>query len=217
MSITFGGTDTAPKQRTNIGIDNARVISANIVYNKAQKWQKKPDDIGIEMKIDIGKSFQPDFYIGGWFKRDDVSGNAAGWGSAYKVKIFLDSVGFRGAKLDYNKPPQQQTFPEDLSAHLTGKVFTRLCYKTTKMKDDGSHYWRDWQQVAPENNFEELRTAFNEAISHRDPASNEPAPFIKNFLHPDQEEEMNVSVPVGEEKTATTNPTEGAVPTMPNM
>ena len=215
MSITFGGTDTAPKQRTNIGIDNARIVTANVVYNKAQKWQKKPDDIGIEMTLDIGKDFQPEYYIGGWFKADPVSGNAAGWGSAYKVKILLEAIGLRGARLDYDKSTELQRFPEDLATHLVGKTFTRLSYKTTKEKDSGGHFWRDWQQVAPENNFEELRNAFMEALSHRDPASNEPAPYIKDFLHPDQEETQDT--PQTNTVVSATNPTEGAVPTAPEM
>lgn len=227
MSITFGGTDTAPKQRTNVSIDNATILKANVVYNKAQKWQKKPDDVGLEMTLDIGKSFEPEFYVGGWFKADTVSGNTVGWGTAYKVKIFLESIGLTGARIDKTKPVEHQRFPENTAEMLLGKTFTRLSYKTNKEKDSGGHFWRDWQQVAPQNHFEELRTSFNEAISHTDPKTGELAPYVKDFLHPDQEKDTALEGPwddtadkddtVQVEQTATTQTETVGIPKAPTM
>ena len=217
MSITFGTTEAKPK--TNIGIDNATIISAEVVYNKAQKWQKIPDDVGVEMELDIGKSFNPTFYVGGFFKKDDVSGNVVGWGTGFKVKILLDSIGLTGAKLDKTKPAEHQRFPENTGDLIVGKRFARLSYKTTKAKDDGNHYWRDWQQVAPENHFEELRTAFMDAATRVDPSTGQPAPYIKDYLFPETEEAQtpDLSGPWDDEETATKSNNNGAVPKAPAM
>ena len=213
MSITFGTTESKPK--TNIGIDNATIISAEVVYNKAQKWQKQPDDVGVEMELDIGKSFNPTFYVGGFFKKDEVSGNILGWGTAFKVKILLDSIGLRGAKLDKTKPAEHQRFPENTAELIVGKTFARLSYKTTRTKDDGGNYWRDWQQVAPENHFEELRTAFMEAATRVDPNTKQPAPNIKDYLFPEAEatNEPDLSGPWDDNATTSNN----AVPQGPKM
>ena len=217
MSITFGCSSSEPKQRTNIGLDNVKIAKAEVVYNKAQKWQKKPDDVGIEMELDIGKDWNPTFYVGGWFKSDPISGNCEGWSTAFKVKILLEAVGLTGAKLDYSQPVEHQRFPEDLASSLVGKKFTRLSYKTTKKKESGDHYWRDWQQVAPENHFEELRKEFMEAVTHRNPDTDEPQPYVKDFLDPEQDVDDALEGPWDDEITATETPIDGAVPKAPVM
>ena len=219
MSITFGGASDAPKEKTNIRIDNVTITNAEVLYNTQQKWQKKPDDVGIEMTLDIGKDWFPTFYLGGIFKAED--GLVTGWSSAYKVKMLLEAVGLTGARLDKTTGPESQRFPSDLPELLKGRKFARLSYKSTKEKQDGSgHWWSDWQTVAPENNFEELRIAFKEALEHRDPASNEPAPYVKNFLSPEMEEESAFDGPWNDtvEETATDSNTAVAeAPKMPSL
>ena len=157
MSITFGGASTeGTKEKTNISVNNVTIESATVVYNKQQKWQRKPDDVGIEMKLKPDNvDFTTDYYIGGLFKAPD--GLVQGWGSAYKVKLLLEAIGLTGARLDKNTGPEGQRFPTDMHEHLKGKRFALLRYKSTKEKQNGDYYWSDWQTVAAENNFEELR------------------------------------------------------------
>ena len=219
MSITFGGENDAPKEKTNIRIDNVTITNADVVYNKQQKWQQKPDDVGIEMTLDIGKDWFPTFYLGGIFKAED--GVVTGWSSAYKIKILLEAVVLTGARLDKDAGPEAQRFPSDLADQLKGRKFARLSYKSIKAKPDGNgHYWSDWQTVAPENHFEELRTSFKEAIEHRDPQSNEPAPYVKNFLSPEMEGDTELDGPWNDtaEDTATNSNTAVAeAPKMPSF
>ena len=59
----------------NIAIENVKIDSIEIKYGVQESWQTSTDDISLHMKLDIGKGFFPDFYIGGQFKLDDVSGN----------------------------------------------------------------------------------------------------------------------------------------------
>ena len=184
MSITFGTTTDSDRPKQNLSLDNATIVTADIVYNEKQKWQKTPDDVGVVLTLDIGKSFQPSFYVGGWFKKDIVSNNVVGWGSAYKVKILLDAVGMTGARIDTTKTVEHQRFPQETAEQLLGKTFTRLSYKSTREKPDGGNYWTDWQQVAQINHFEELKKAFFDAVNHRDPATDEPQTFVKDYLHP---------------------------------
>ena len=213
MSITFGGASKeGTKTKTNISVDNVKIATAKVVYNQQQKWQKRPDDVGIEMTLDIGKSWEPNFYLGGIFKAED--GVVTGWGSAYKVKMLLDAVGLSGARLDKTLGPEQQRFPVDLADMLVNRKFARLSYKSTKEKQNGDYYWSDWQTVASENSFEELKTAFKEALEHRDPHSGEPAPYVKNFLSPEMEEETDLGGPWDDEVTTNSN---SAVPEAPKM
>ena len=216
MSITFGGASTeGTKEKTNIAVNNVTIESAEVVYNKQQKWQtKRPDDVGLEMKLKHSNiDWLTDFYVGGIFKAPD--GLVEGWGSAFKVKILLEAVGLTGARLDKTAGPEAQRFPTDLATLLVGKKFALLRYKSTKEKQDGGHWWSDWQTVAADNSFEELKKAFKEALEHTDPASGQPAPYIKNFLDPAMEKEAELDGPWNDEETATNSNT--AVPEAPKM
>ena len=215
MSITFGSTSTeGTKTKTNVSVNNVEIKKADIMYNTQQKWQKKPDDIGIQMELTHKNiDWTTQFYVGGIFKAPD--GTVEGWGSAYKVKLLLEAVGLTGARLDKTVGPEQQRFPTDLGTLLEGKKFSLLRYKNTKQKQDGGYYWSDWQTVAPENSFEELKTSFKEALEHTDPASGQPAPYIKNFLSPEMELETEVNEPANNEETATHS--NSAVPEAPKM
>ena len=158
----------------NIAIENVKIDSIEIKYGVQESWQTSTDDISLHMKLDIGKGFFPDFYIGGQFKLDDVSGNVIGWLTAYKVKLFLDALGIR-VMLDKNSGVQGNRLPEGIENDITGKTFKRLSYKSTKLKQDGTNRWRDWQQVAAaDSNPEELKSAFKDAVSNN---------YVKDYLN----------------------------------
>tara|TARA_Y100001937_G_scaffold128673_1_gene206628 strand:- start:923 stop:1513 length:591 start_codon:yes stop_codon:yes gene_type:complete len=158
----------------NIAIENVKIDSIEIKYGVQESWQTSTDDISLHMKLDIGKGFFPDFYIGGQFKLDDVSGNVIGWRTAYKVKLFLDALGIR-VMLDKNSGVQGNRLPEGIENDITGKTFKRLSYKSTKLKQDGTNRWRDWQQVAAaDSNPEELKSAFKDAVSNN---------YVKDYLN----------------------------------
>ena len=165
--------DTSGGTSDNISVENVKVDSIEIKYGVQESWQTSVDDISLHMKLDIGKGFFPDFYIGGQFKVDDVSGNVIGWRTAYKIKLFLDALGIK-VMLDKNSGVQGNQLPEGIENAITGKTFKRLSYKSTKLKQDGTNRWRDWQQVAAaDSNPQELKTAFKDAVQNN---------YVKDYL-----------------------------------
>ena len=170
--------DTNNTVSDNISVENVKVDSIEIKYGVQESWQTSVDDISLHMKLDIGKGFFPDFYIGGQFKVDDVSGNVIGWRTAYKIKLFLDALGIK-VMLDKNSGVQGNQLPHGIEDAITGKTFKRLSYKSTKLKQDGTNRWRDWQQVAAaDSNPEELKTAFKDAVQNN---------YVKDYLNNNDE------------------------------
>ena len=162
------------KVSDNISVENVKVDSVEIKYGVQESWQTSTDDISVHLKLDIGKGFYPDFYIGGQFKVDDVSGNVIGWRTAYKVKLFLDALNIK-VMLDKNSGPDGNRLPDNVEDFILGKEFKRLSYKSTKLKQDGTNRWRDWQQVAAaDSNSEDLKNAFKDAVSNS---------YVKDYLN----------------------------------
>ena len=162
------------KVSDNISVENVKVDSVEIKYGVQESWQTSTDDISVHLKLDIGKGFFPDFYIGGQFKLDEISGNVVGWRTAYKVKLFLDALGIK-VMLDKNSGPSGNQLPEGIENDITGNVFKRLSYKSTKLKQDGTNRWRDWQQVAAaDSNPEDLKASFKDAVQNN---------YVKDYLN----------------------------------
>ena len=100
------------KGKSNIFVDKAKIAKVEIKYGVQEEWQTYCDDISIHLTLDIGKDFQPTMYIGGNYKKDDVSGEIVGWSTAFKIKLFFDALGMP-IKLDKGMSPN--TYWERLS------------------------------------------------------------------------------------------------------
>ena len=79
--VTSSGSSSGTKD--NIFVDNVTIASAEIKYGVKEDWQTYSDDISIHLTLDIGRDFQPKMYIGGNYKKDDVSGEILGWSTAF--------------------------------------------------------------------------------------------------------------------------------------
>tara|TARA_R110000824_G_scaffold17372_6_gene70669 strand:- start:3666 stop:4208 length:543 start_codon:yes stop_codon:yes gene_type:complete len=127
--------------KTNgIFVSRSKVSGVKVFYNEQQKWQKKPDSIGVEMTLDIGKDFEPTFYVGGQFSMDEF-GDRVGIGTVKKVDILLTSLGIDTELSDDGK------IPEEAVEEFVGKEFTRLSY-VSGIKDNGKSKWSEWQETA---------------------------------------------------------------------
>ena len=114
-------------------------------------------------------------YIGGSFSVDDLNNTIDGWGRAYKVKMFFDAIGLpirlaKGTAIPENK------LPDDAKSHIIGKEFLRLSYLSQKVKPDGTHRWKDWQDTEKVGHEQALKDAFTLAVSKQ---------YVKDFLDPD--------------------------------
>ena len=181
-------SNTTTKNSENIFVDNVKIVTANLNYETKQDWQTYSDDMSISMTLDIGRDFNPSFYIGGNFKKDETSGEVLGWGTAYKIKLFFDAIGMP-IRLSKGKLLQDQRLPQGAESQLIGKEFARLTYKSTKLKKTGDNMWKEWQETRPTSvDHAEFKDIFRNAVANN---------WIKDFLSPDND------VPFDNKETST--------------
>ena len=169
------GTQSKGGGGDNIFVDKAKIVDCNITYGEKKNWQTYADDISIELTLDVGKDFTPSMYIGGKFKSDDVSGLIVGWGTAFKVKMFFDAIK-RPISLDKTKTAAQTRLPEGAENIVKGNDFLRLTYKSTKLKQDGSNRWKEWQETrSVDTNIDSFKKDFKNSVTNN---------WVKDFLAP---------------------------------
>ena len=168
--------------KSNIFVDKAKIASIQIKYGVQEDWQTYSDDISIHLTLDIGKDFQPNMYIGGNYKKDEMSGEIVGWSTAFKVKLFFDAIGMP-IKLDKGMQPQSSRLPADAEQVITGKEFLRLTYVSTKTKKDGSPLWKDWQETrSAAYDHKKFKAEFKEAVGNN---------YVKDFANANESEEAS--------------------------
>ena len=178
--VTNSGSGGGAK--SNIFVDKAKIASIQIKYGVQEDWQTYSDDISIHLTLDIGKDFQPNMYIGGNFKKDEMSGEVVGWSTAFKVKLFFDAIGMP-IKLDKGMQPQSSRLPADAEQVITGKEFLRLTYVSTKTKKDGSPLWKDWQETRNASyDHNKFKAEFKEAVGNN---------YVKDFANANETEEAS--------------------------
>lgn len=169
----LGGSSMAPKKSNGVFVSKSKVSAVKVFYDEQQKWQTRPDSIGVEMTLDIGKDFEPTFYVGGAFKLDEF-GDKVGIGTVKKVDILLESLGIDASLTEDNK------IPEDVVNDIVGREFVRLSY-VSGVKDNGKSKWSDWQETRPVGtDFNDFTDAFLNAVNQG---------WVKNYK-PEPEDEL---------------------------
>jgi len=192
MEFTTGSAGNSTTSGDNIFIDTPTIIGCEITYGEKKSWQTYSDDIAVELTLDIGKSFNPTFYMGGNFKVDDQSGLVIGWSTAYKIKLFFEALGHT-LKLSKDRTVGDQKLPEEAVDFCIGKQFKRLQYISTKLKANGDKKWKDWQQTdSVDTSNNEYKAKFKNAVDNN---------WIKDFQDPDDD------VPFDSEETTVGNVT----------
>ena len=165
--MEFVSTSSGTKTKDNIFVDKVKIASATVKHDTKEDWQTYSDNISIHLTLDIGRDFQPNMYIGGSFKTDEVNGNIERLSTAFKIKMFFDSIGMP-IRLDKGKNPQSSRLPADVDQLLVGKEFLRLTYLSTKTKRDGNQLWKDWQETRPAegqgSNIADFKAKFKESV-----------------------------------------------------
>ena len=173
--LEFGTTSNKSSgTATNIIVQPVTIADFSITYGEKRDWQKYSDDIGIDLVLDVGQDFQPTMYIGGSFALDELNNTITGWGRAYKVKMFLDAIGLP-VRLAKGTVVTENRLPDNAKELIVGKQFLRLSYLSTKVKADGTHRWKDWQDTNKVGHEQALKDAFTLAISKN---------YVKDFLDP---------------------------------
>lgn len=177
LNTNFGTSDTK-KYMSGVFVNNVSVVSVKPIYGGTE-WQneKYKDDIGIEVVIEIGQSFQPTFYVGGRLKKDDF-GEPVGLGSVRRVAEFFTAINVDVLMDDSGK--LDETNLED----CVGKEFMRLSYVSGK-RDNGKLKYTDFQTVASaQSEKRDLVSTFKEHINNG---------WIKNY-RPEVMEDSNPSI-----------------------
>jgi hypothetical protein len=156
--LTFGteSTGSSSSNSTKVGegvyVQKATIREARCEKNCAMiEGSQYLDDIGLRLKLDIGKDWLKDFYTGGNFKRE---GADTSWGSAFKVKLVLDSLGIQG-KLD-----GEMVIPQSVTDQLIGREIFVLQY-VARLKADGKPGYNDYNIVVAQRDRETEESAIN--------------------------------------------------------
>lgn len=182
MDWVTSGSSSGSKSKDNLFVDKVKIAKAEIKYGVKEDWQTYSDDISVHLTLDIGRDFQPNMYIGGNYKKDDVSGEIVGWSTAFKVKMFFDSIGLP-IMLDKGKSPQSSKLPADAEQRLIGKEFLRLTYISTKTKRDGGQLWKDWQETRmPNYEVSKFKAEFKDSVGKN---------YVKDFKSSEESSESD--------------------------
>ena len=165
--------------KQNFFTETVTIVKAKVHYNETQKWRKFPDDVGLTLTLDIGKDFQPEWYLGGSYKKDPVQGTITGWSTVWSgVGMIFRSVG-TPIKCPEGQTVTSALFPEQLISNLEGKQICRLKYKSANRTDkNGNPKWVEFNNTEKAGNDEALMAKFAEDIK---------AGWVKDFLDPSKE------------------------------
>ena len=130
------------KYMDGVFVSNVTIGDVTPVYG-GKEWQneKYKDDIGLDIKLEIGQNFQPVFYLGGRLKKDEF-GEIKDPGSVRRVMSFFDAINMN-PEFDDNYKLKDT----DILRDCVGREFMRLSYVSGK-RDNGKLKYTDFQQVA---------------------------------------------------------------------
>lgn len=165
MSLKIGSANT----QLGIFINKATIASISDISNLPDPFNaERTVDIGVSVKFDIGREFQPTLNITGAFKKDDL-GIVIGWGTAYPVCLFFQKLGVTGQLTDEN------TIPEQWLTDVIGKEVYRLSFYNGT-KEGGKAKYSDWTEVSTTNE-DDLRNSFIKSVLVR----NKPSGYVKHM------------------------------------
>lgn len=144
--------------RNGVYTRTSKIADVVARYNVKEPWQKREDDIVLELTLDIGKSFQPSMRVGGFFNRND-DGSIKNNGTATKVKILIESAGLNWDKsIDENNQLTDQALEELQNSEICTLSYV---YGTTKTGKTG---WSYWNEVAKPGEDDTLKNKFFIAV-----------------------------------------------------
>lgn len=168
-----------------IFIDVARITKVKPYHKSAPNEKMSPRDVGVEVFYKpVGKdlSFEPNVFVGGNLKRDDM-GRVTDVGGAFKVQRLFERAGVEFELTD------EETIPEELLRDLIGRTITVLSYRNTKTTSDKLKTTA-WDIVGSEEESDSLKSYFLQQVD---------SGWVKNYV-PDQVTSGNAAgLPFGDE------------------
>lgn len=168
--------------KDGIFINEATILTIETVENPFPDSQYPAPDLAIRVKFDVGASFEPEDLVVGNFKKDDVSGEILGFGSAFKVAdFFLKAFGEEDLSLT-----EDNKIPDEWLTKAIGKKVHRLTY-CWKIPLDGKLKYKNWTRygdIAKSSNI--LKKGFDTAVIKG---------YTKDYVCPAKEEAVAETLP----------------------
>lgn len=184
-----GGNSPMP----GVYINEVSVKSITIVDNPFPDSGYPKPDLAIEVEFDIGKDFFPKDIIAGNFKRDTVSGEVTGFGSAFKVADFFTKT-LDNKELELN---EDNTIPQEWLKKTIGTKVLRLTYAYA-LGDEGKSKYKHWNRYGDISKSSDiLFKGFTSALEKG---------YIKDFYTPIPETPSNMKNMFPEESGSENKP-----------
>lgn len=128
----------------------------------------RPIEIGVKLKLDIGRDFEPELSIFGEFERDANTREVKGWGSAFCIQELLFKLSYKGHLGSNN------SIPAEALQSLIGKQFYKLTY-VSGIKDNGNLKYSNWYIIASsDEDPESLAKRFHKSVNSGYPRNYRP-------------------------------------------
>jgi hypothetical protein len=144
LSVTGG----KPK---DVYVSMHKITKVEIEYDSQSEFNPEiVNDIALKVYYDAGFDEPSTLYINGNLKKDEMTGEVIGWGSAFKIKDFFFVCGVKGDLTDDNK------IPEEWLDKVIGSEVAILRY--VKSEEDGKYKFNKWDIIG--RNVEALEAKF---------------------------------------------------------
>ena len=151
LSVTGG----KPK---DIYVSTHEITKVEIEYDVVSEFNDAiTNDIAMKVYYDAGFDEPVILYINGNFKRDEISNEIIGWGSAFKIKDFFFNCKVKGDLTDDNK------IPEEWIDMVVGQEIAILRY--IKSEEDGKYKYNKWDIIGTDE--EKLKAKFIKEYSEK--------------------------------------------------
>tara|TARA_R100000664_G_C2746739_1_gene134370 strand:- start:931 stop:1476 length:546 start_codon:yes stop_codon:yes gene_type:complete len=137
-------------------VTTGTVKSVTVKYDDKLKYQKKNNDILLTVEYNDGQEWDKTLNIFGNFNREKNN-----WGSALKVKMFLEAIGIKEPVYD-----NAYTISDTYLDKAIGKEFLVLSYPSVNLKDNGKPYWNIFPEtMAVERGRDRLKERFMKQVT----------------------------------------------------
>jgi hypothetical protein len=146
--LNFGTPRSESSNRVGEGIfvQKATVLKARCEKNARMiEGSEFVDDLAVRMKLDIGKEWEKDLYIGGNFKRSGQK--IVGWGQAFRIEHLLNELGIKGSV------DEDLMIPREVVAQIQGREIFYLQY-AGYTRNDGKVGYKDFPLIAAQQDGE---------------------------------------------------------------
>lgn len=188
MTLSFGDEERSASVMPGVYIDRVLISSVKDISGQKMPFNNEKCDIGIELTLDIGRSYKPVVTIAGKFERDET-GVITGWGKAFPVNRFLSSVEIKGSLTHENR------LPAEVLQNLVGRYVWRLSYVKGRRADNPEKLsYSTWNTMLPGDvpeNEGKLLELFKKSLKRGYPSNYKPEVLEPIFLPPDADKPVS--------------------------